>query len=165
MAEKILILHGWEDDSKKGFIPELVKTLKEKGYEPKALDLPNTMEPKFEEWFDAAEKEVKNTKDISVLGHSMGGLLALKLAEKYKVKKLILVAPVGSKPSEDYYKTTTDDLNEKEREILKKYSDRAIDAEKIKENSKEIVFVFGKKDKYVNDEIRGEHFPSNFLRH
>ena len=157
--EKVLILHGWKDNSKKGFIPELVKTLEEKGYSPKAIDLPNTDAPKFEEWFDSAEKEIKEIgKDnLSIVGHSMGGLLALKLAEKHKLDKLVLVAPVGLKPSEEYFKKVSKDLSEEDLDVFKKYQDREIDADKIKENAREISFIFGGKDPWILDEIKNNY--------
>lgn len=154
--EKVLILHGWEDDSKKGFIPELVKTLTDKGYSAIAIDLPNTNTPKFEEWFDFTNNEIKkiNSENLNIVGHSMGGLLALKLAEKYKLNKLVLVAPLGSKPSKEYFDSIGKDLTKEELEIYKKYQDRDININKIKENVKEIVFIFGKKDPWVNEDIR-----------
>jgi len=162
MTEKILILHGWEDDSSKGFIPELVKTLKDKGYSPIALDLPNTEKPKFEEWFAMADKEMEKLgNDVSIIGHSMGGLLALKLAEKYKVNKLVLVAPVGSKPSEKYFEQFKEKLDEEEMKIFRLYQNREIDLDKIKANSQKISFIFGKKDPWINEEIR-EYYSKNF---
>lgn len=156
MTNKVLILHGWGDDSSKGFIPELVKNLKDKNYSPIAIDLPNTQIPKFEEWFKFAEKEIEKFKDekINIVGHSMGGLLGLKLAEKHKINRLILVAPVGSKPSDKYFDSMSKNLSKEELEVYKKYQQRDIDIEKIKSNSKEIIFVFGKKDSWVNEEIR-----------
>lgn len=154
--EKVLILHGWEDDSKKGFIPELVKTLTDKGYSSIAVDLPNTDTPKFEEWLDFTNDEIKkiNDENLNIVGHSMGGLLALKLAEKYKLNRLVLVAPLGSKPSKEYFDSIEKDLTKEELEIYKKYQDRDINIKKIKENVKKVVFVFGKKDPWVNEEIR-----------
>ena len=156
MEEKVLILHGWEGNSKKGFIPELVKTLKEKGYSPVALDLPNTNAPKFEEWFEFAEREIKKfgSNNLNIIGHSMGGLLALKLAEKYKVKELILIAPVASKPSKKYFDSVKKKLTDEELEIYKRYQDREIDVDKIKANSEKIIFIFGKKDTWINEKIR-----------
>lgn len=158
-----MILHGWEDSSKKGFIPELVKTLKGKKYYPYAIDFPNTNEPEFEKWLEEAEKEIKRIgeENLSIVGHSMGGLLALKLAEKYKINKLVLVAPVGSNPSKEYFENVGKELNKKDLEIFRKYQDRGLDVSKIKSNSNEIVFLFGKKDRWVNEEIR-EFYNKNF---
>jgi len=129
--------------------------LKSKNYDPIALDLPNTNTPKFEEWFKTAEEAVNKMKgDLNIIGHSMGGLLALKLAEKHKVKKLVLVAPVGSKSSKDYLDSFTKDLSSEESTIFKNYQDRTLDTEKVKENSEKITFVFGEKDKWITKEIR-----------
>ena len=161
--EFVFVFHGWEDDSTKGFIPKLVKDLKEKGYEPKAFDQPNTNAPKFEEWFKFAEEKIGKIDEnkLNIVGHSMGGLLALKLAEKHKIKKLVLVAPVGSKPSEEYYKVVIKDINAEEMKIFKEYNNRNLDVEKIKQNVGEISFIFGEKDPWITEEIRnfyGEKF-------
>ncbi len=54
---------------------------------------------KYTEWVDKAEKELlyligNGYKNIYVIGHSMGGVIAGYLASKYpEVKKLVLVAP------------------------------------------------------------------------
>ncbi|KYK25300.1 hypothetical protein AYK26_02360 [Euryarchaeota archaeon SM23-78] len=157
--EDVLMLHGWEDTSKAGFIPEFVKDLKTKGYKAYAYDQPNTDAPKFNEWFSFAENKIKglNNNNMSIVGHSMGGLLALKLAEKYKVKKLVLVAPVGTRPSKKYYDVTCKELGQDELNVFKNYMDRDIDVEKIKKNAKKIIFIFGKKDPWINEEIRNSY--------
>ena len=54
---------------------------------------------KYTEWIEKAEYEINylidnGYKDIYLIGHSMGGVIAGYLASKYKqVKKLVLVAP------------------------------------------------------------------------
>ncbi len=54
---------------------------------------------KYEDWIKAAEKQIEflidhKYKEIYVIGHSMGGVIATHLANKYKeVKKLVLAAP------------------------------------------------------------------------
>ena len=54
---------------------------------------------KYADWINSAEKQIEfllnhNYKEIYVIGHSMGGVIAAHLAVKYKeVKKLVLVAP------------------------------------------------------------------------
>ena len=54
---------------------------------------------KYTDWIKEAENQIEilinhNYKDIYVIGHSMGGVIAAHLASKYKeVKKLVLVAP------------------------------------------------------------------------
>ena len=54
---------------------------------------------KYEEWIKESEKQIEflinnNYKEIYIIGHSMGGVIATHLAAKYKqVKKLVLAAP------------------------------------------------------------------------
>ena len=54
---------------------------------------------KYEDWIKSAEKQIEfllknNYKEIYLIGHSMGGVIATHLAAKYKeVKKLVLAAP------------------------------------------------------------------------
>jgi len=163
VKETVIILHAWDNNSKSGFIPELVSDLQKKDYNPITLDLPNTSAPKFEEWFSLAETEIKKIGDkpINLIGHSMGGFLALKLAEKYQVKKLVLVAPIGSKPSKEYFESVAKDLSKEELEVYKKFQDRELDITKVKKNAKEIIFLFGKKDRWINKEIR-DYYTNNF---
>ena len=54
---------------------------------------------KYEEWIKAADKQIKfllehNYKEIYLIGHSMGGVIAAHLASIYpQVKKVVLAAP------------------------------------------------------------------------
>ncbi|MCK4554494.1 class I tRNA ligase family protein, partial [Candidatus Parcubacteria bacterium] len=155
--ENVLILHGWEDSSKTGFIPSLKENLISKNYSAFAFDAPNTNEPDFDVWYKFIESKIKKnnlSKNLNLIGHSMGGLLALKLAEKYKFNKLILVSPIGSKPLKKYFKQFESELTKEEMKIFVNYQNRNLDIKKIKENTKEIIFIFGKKDKWITKEIR-----------
>lgn len=57
---------------------------------------------KYNEWIEAAEEKIKllikyGYKDIYLVGHSMGGVIATYLSTKYKkIKKLVLVSPAFS---------------------------------------------------------------------
>ncbi len=160
--ETVLILHGWEDNAQSGFIPHLHDFLLQKNMEVLAFDQPHTAAPVFEEWFSFAQKKIADhpSASLSIVGHSMGGLLALKLAERYKLKKLILVAPVGSSPSEKYFKEIGKRLHLEELQVFRKYQTRSLDIKKIKSNVEEIAFVFGLKDEWITDEIRNFYVDS-----
>lgn len=161
--EQVLILHGWEDDSESGFIPSLKADLENKGYIAFAFDAPDTEEPKFDVWFEFIENKIKenNLENFSLVGHSMGGHLALKLAEKYKVKELILVAPVGFSPDAKYFDKFSGKLSNKEISIFKDYQNRKLDINKVKNNIKRVEFLFGENDPWVTQEIR-DFYVSNF---
>src|SRR3989344_8924072 len=147
----VLLFHGWEDNSESGFIPSLREYLNKHGYKAKSFDQPNTEAPEFEQWFSFAEEKIhdSNKEDLSLIGHSMGGLLALKVAEKYNIKKLILIAPVGSRPSEKYFTEMGKRLNREDLDIFKKYQNQSLNSAAIKKNAVEIAFVFGLKDPWI----------------
>ncbi len=160
--EHVLIFHGWDDNSQSGFIPKLKEYLHKKEYVAESFDQPDSDKPTFEKWFSFAEKKIvqANKDNLNLVGHSMGGLLALKLAERYKVKKLIMVAPVGAKPSQDYFKLFGKNLNSEELRVFREFQDRGLDFKKIKNNVDEMAFVFGLKDPWITDEIRDFYINS-----
>lgn len=72
----------------------------------------NLSKVKYQEWITASEKQIEwlienGYKNIYLIGHSMGGVIASYLAVKYKeVKKLVLAAPAFQ-----YLKVVKDQLN------------------------------------------------------
>lgn len=162
--EDVLILHGWEGDSQTGWIPSTKKYLEKLGHKVYAFDAPDTDTPVFEEWFEFINNKIKenNLKDFSIIGHSMGGHLAVKLAEKYELKKLVLVAPVGfEKPNSDYFNQFKKTLDFDGMEIFKKYQNRDLNIEAVKKNSGSIEIIFGGKDPWITSEIR-DFYQKNF---
>jgi uncharacterized protein len=87
-----LILHAWYNHPKDQWYPWLAKELEKKGYEVSAPELPtmNTNLPDLARQLKTAEKYVSN--DSVVIGHSLGSLLTMRLAEKHSYQKMILVA-------------------------------------------------------------------------
>ena len=75
----------------------------------------NLSKVKYQEWIKKSEEKVEwlienGYKDIYVIGHSMGGIIAAYLATKYKnIKKLVLAAPAFH-----YLNVINGDLNIKE---------------------------------------------------
>jgi len=89
-----LILHAWYSKPNDNWYPWLKKKLEGKGYEVYIPDLPTmgTNLPDLKKQLDFVEKNFKLDKDTIVFGHSLGTLLAMRLAEKYSFKKMFLVA-------------------------------------------------------------------------
>lgn len=100
----------------------------------------NLSRVKYNEWITYSEEKLKwlidnGYKNIYLIGHSMGGIIATYLATKYKeVKKLVLAAPAFQ-----YLDIIYDDLNvtsslKKTPEIIKTYGGDEIFARLLKLN-------------------------------
>ena len=107
-GKNILLLHGW--GSKLDLFGTIIENLS-KNNKVYAIDLPGfggTDEPK-EAWnvdryvdFVIEFIEKMNIKELSILGHSFGGRVIIKLVNRknlnFKVNKLVLVDSAGIKP-------------------------------------------------------------------
>lgn len=102
--KKVLVIHGFDGSSQGTWKPWIKTELEKDGYEVVIPDLPNAGHPKFEELMAFLSDITKSfTDEDIVIGHSMGGYLALKLAEQKTFKKVLLVAPcVGDVSLYDY---------------------------------------------------------------
>lgn len=89
-----LILHAWYSKPNDNWYLWLKGQLEKKGYEVCVPDLPTmgTNLPDMKKQITFIEKNFKIDKDTIVFGHSLGTLLAMRLAEKFQFKKIFLVA-------------------------------------------------------------------------
>ncbi|MDO8561627.1 MAG: leucine--tRNA ligase [bacterium] len=124
--KRIVLLHG------KGGSPEggpklwLKKKLEALGYEVQVPQLPNTNEPDDEEQADYVEKHCTLDEETAIVGHSFGGIVALRLLERgVKVKRVALV----STPFSGKY------LDGKERPTVTAAINKGFDFEKIKKQA------------------------------
>ncbi len=87
-----LILHGRNGSPKSHLFPWLKSELEKKGYKVQAPFLPNTDEPDDEEQTQFVLKKCKLDKNTVIVGHSFGGIVALRLLEKgIKAQKVVLL--------------------------------------------------------------------------
>ncbi len=153
----VFMFHGWEDGKDAGFFPAMREHLSSLGHRPHAESFPGTDAPDFDVWFEKADGMLDGHDRPTVIGHSMGGLLSLKLAEKHPLRRLVLVAPVGHRPSEAYFTQYKDKLSEEDLAVYRAYQDRPLDVAAIKGNVSDITFVFGGKDPWITTEIREKY--------
>ncbi len=92
MQPNVLILHAWHNYPADHWYPWLSGELTKKGYSVSIPELPtmNTNLPDLEAQLPVAAAFLK--ENTIVIGHSLGSLLAMRLAEKYSFGKMILVA-------------------------------------------------------------------------
>ena len=93
MNNVVYILHGLGADSHSNWFPWLKQELKNKGYTVAVPDFPCSATPKLDEWLDALKSTVGQYGEGILIGHSLGGLLAIQyLLSGGKSPKVILVA-------------------------------------------------------------------------
>jgi len=126
-----------------------------------------------EDWLNKSEEELlkiinKNYKEIYLIGHSMGGVIACYLAAKYKeITKLVLVSPAykyhnkkelsikeGIKLLKNYpIKKILSNIIKVPRKTFKEFLNLVIEhQEDIKKINCPVLILWGKDDKIVTEE-------------
>ena len=90
-----VILHGYTGRNDKNFIPWLKHELEQRGAKVQAPQLPNTDNPTEVEQVQYVLDNVAFDENTVLVGHSLGGLVAMRVLEKlpHKIHHLVLVAP------------------------------------------------------------------------
>ena len=90
-----VILHGYTGRNDKNFIPWLKHELQQRGAKVQAPQLPNTDNPTEVEQVQYVLDHVQFDENTVLIGHSLGGLVAMRVLEKlpHKIHHLMLVAP------------------------------------------------------------------------
>lgn len=143
MKQKVLILYCWLGNKNDNWYPWLQSKLEKKGYDVEIPILPtmNTNLPDMNKMIKMLVDKKCFDKNTIIVGHSLGSLLAMRLAEKYKLKKLMLVS------GWDF-----DDLLVEHRLFWK----NKIDHKTIKKNVKNIICITSDNDPYFTPYHTGE---------
>ncbi|TSC85902.1 MAG: leucyl-tRNA synthetase [Parcubacteria group bacterium Gr01-1014_8] len=137
---RYLILHGREGKPTSVFIPWLKEELEKAGHEVEVPQLPNTNEPNAYEQAEYILKNCTVDEKTVVIGHSIGGVTALRLLEKgAKVRRVILVAT----PYSGRF------LDGKKRPSVTDSVKKGFDFETIRNNTKSIIVMPDVKDDRV----------------
>ncbi len=92
-VKRFLILHGRSSTPKDNFYPWLKMELESKGFKVEVPEMPGRGEPNDIEQADFVEKNCTLNKETVIVGHSMGGLVALRLLERgIKVHGVVFLA-------------------------------------------------------------------------
>jgi len=93
MTKRVLIIHGWESNSREHWFLAEKERLGKLDYEVVVPDMPNTLHPKKEEWVEVIEDFNPDENSI-LIGHSLGGVAILRYLEVAgkKVGKCIFIA-------------------------------------------------------------------------
>lgn len=134
--KKLLILHCWWGTPEKNWYQYLKEKAQELGYEVSVPQLEDKEKPTLEDWTRSALKDFVIDENTSIVGHSLGSVLGLKLIQNTNIKidKLVLVS------GWDFWDLTPEH---------KTFFDIPVDHEKIIENSKKVTVVHSSNDPYV----------------
>lgn len=127
-----ILLHGRQGSSQDNFFPWLKNKLESLGNKVYCPDLPDAFNPKVEDQADFVIKNTKIDENTIILGHSLGGPVALKILEKTgkKVARVLLLdSPL--KP----------EFNDKRRPDLEKNFNWKFNFEKIKKLAEFIILA------------------------
>ncbi len=151
LKPNFLILHGRNGSPDSHLFPWIKSELENKGFKVQAPLMPNTQEPDDEEQAEFVLKNCKMDENTVIVGHSFGGVVALRLLEQgVRIKKLVLV----STPFSGKF------LDNKPRPSVTKACKKGFDFKKIKQNAKQIGLLFDTSD-YVVPMSDGESFAKN----
>lgn len=141
--KRLYIIHGWQGYPEEGWFPWLKKEAESKGFKTEVPAMPNTEEPKIEEWVSYLKRLVgKADKDTYFVGHSIGCQAILRYLESTD-KRVGGIVFVGG-----WIHLLPASYEEKEdKEIAKPWLETTINWNKIKNNK--FICIFSDNDPYV----------------
>jgi predicted alpha/beta hydrolase family esterase len=91
--KRAIIIHGWDFTPKMNWYPWLKKELELKGYEVVVPEMPNSPEPKIEEWINKL-KTLEIDNNTLLISHSIGCQAIIRFLEKenFTVNQAVFVA-------------------------------------------------------------------------
>ncbi len=141
-----VLLHGFTGSAEANFFPWLKLELEKQGHTVFCPELPNSNEPTVEEQAQYVLDNAKIDENTIILGHSLGGVVAMNILQKIntRIAKLVLV--------DSFIRAEYNDTDE---EQVKKTFDWKFDFEKIKKNTQKISIVTDKCFSFVReDQVR-----------
>ena len=159
----VYLLHGWSGVPEGAFRGWLKKELEARGDVVVAPALPDADTPRIETWLPFLQKTVISApEDTIILGHSMGGALALRYAaalpEGSMLAKIVLVAPVVDE--------ITNMTSDEEKRIARPWLETPIDADKVRRSAKEIIAFFSDNDEFIplsSEKVMREKFGARTI--
>ena len=151
--KKIYLVHCWDGTSSDGWYPWLEEKINDKNVNLNKFDMPNTANPKIDEWVDYLNNKVDLlNEETYFIGHSIGCQAILRYLETKEITKIggiLLVAPwldllPEAIEDEDSYNTAQPWIN------------IPIDFEKVKQFTNNISCIFSDNDYFVSLEQEKE---------
>jgi len=144
MKTKIFIVHRWDGTPDKDWLPWVKGELEKKGYEVIVPEMPNSQEPKIEEWIPFLANLVGEAdEDTFFIGHSVGCQTIMRYLEfiyPAKIGGIIFVAPWFNLINLE---------DEESSAIAKPWIETPVDLEKVKNATDNITVLMSDNDPFV----------------
>lgn len=149
--KRFFIIHRWSGSPEEDWYPWLKKELEQKGFEVFVPAMPNTDEPKIEEWIPFLANLVGEADENTYfVGHSIGCQTILRYLERLNDKKIggaVFVAGWFNLSEFTFKEEPSEE--EESRNIAKPWLETPIDFEKLKKTTNNFVAIFSDSDPYV----------------
>lgn len=144
---KIYIVHCWDGTKDDGWYPWLDEKISNKDNKVFRFNMPNTANPKIEEWVTELDKQVKDLDENTYfVGHSIGCQTIMRYLENKDVKRIGGILFVA--PWLDLLPEAVSD--EESFNTAKPWIDTAINFKKIKNITDKISCIFSDNDYFVS---------------
>lgn len=162
--KRIFIIHGWGDTPKSNFIPWLKESLERKGFSVSTPAMPDTDNPKVEEWVSYLSSQVgEPDAQTYLIGHSMGCQAIIRYLSTLEQGKVI----GGALLIAGFVRIKDGVLSESEKPIIKPWTESQIDWEKAAAHSRVFVSIFSDNDPYIDhvytSKLFAEKLESNVI--
>jgi hypothetical protein len=142
--KRAFLVHGWGGSPGEGWFLWLKEELENKGFEVNALEMPNTENPKIDEWVPFLKKQVgKCDEETYFVGHSIGCQTIIRYLEALpkdaKAGGVVFVAGWFHLKG----------LEPEEMPIAKPWLETPIDLNKVLGHTKKFVAIFSDDDNVV----------------
>ena len=146
--KKVFLIHGWGGNSKESWFPWLKEELRKKEIPLTIPNMPNTDNPKINEWIQKIKEIVgEPNEEMCLIGHSIGCQAIMRyletLPEGKKVGKVIFVAGWFDLLDEVWDEKYT-------KEIVEPWINTTIDFEKVETHSDSFIAIASDNDPYVD---------------
>ncbi len=149
--KRVFIIHGWGANPERVRLQWLKKELNKRGFEIFVPAMPNTDEPKIEEWVNFLSSLVREpNEETYFIGESIGCQTILRYLEKLENEKVggaIFVAGWFNLSEFTFKEEPTEE--EEARIIAKPWLETPINFQKIRETTNNFVAIFSDNDPYV----------------
>ncbi len=147
--KKVYIIHGWGGTPKEPMHVWLKNNLEKKGFEAIVPEMPNSEEPKINEWISKLKNICKNPdKNTYFIGHSIGCQSVLRYLEtldnNIRIGGVVFIAPWTILNME-----SIEEEGEEAVEIAKSWTQTPINWNKVKNHTDRFVAIFSDNDPFV----------------